>query len=137
MKFKYFSYPTRDPNRPWKRLPLIPIKIINNSNNKSIQVYALIDSGADKSLSTSEIAEILEIDLTKGKEETFSGIEGGMLTAYVINIDIQIIGDSRIIKIPIGFIPKWKYPYIILGQEGFFDYFKIIFDRKKFEIELK
>ena len=72
MKFRYIKFPTTDPKRKWISRPLIPIQIIGPKGKW--EGYALIDSGADRSLFHFEIGEIIGLDVLKGKIEYFSGI---------------------------------------------------------------
>ena len=136
MKFPYIKIPTSDPVKPWKPLPLIPIRVFDETGDSSLEILALLDSGADKSLFNAEIAKVLKIDLSTASEENFTGIEGGVLKAKVKTIHLQMVRDTEIFEVPIGFIENVGFS-AILGQEGFFDKFSITFNREKLEIEIK
>ena len=101
----------------------------------SVNVHALLDSGADKCLFNNQFGEEIGLDLEKGGEETFSGIEGGQIKAYLHKVHLQIIGDSNKISIVAGFTDA---PGVnaILGQEGFFDAFRVKFERDCDTVEI-
>ncbi len=136
MKFPYQKLPARDSSQRGKPVPLIPIKLFDHRKVASFECYALVDSGADKSLFNAEVARELTIDLRNAPEEPFSGIEGGVLMAKMANIFIQVTGDDKVFDIPVGFIENLNL-FGILGQEGFFDQFTVTFKRRKLELELK
>lgn len=127
MKFPYIKFPSSDPKRKWISRPYVPLKIIGQ---KGVwEGYGLIDSGADKSLFNTEIAEEIGLDLDESQPENFSGIEGGKLTAKLAKVKIQIAGFEEI-KIIAGFVNSPAVG-VILGQEGFFDEFRIKFERDR------
>lgn len=134
LSFKYKAI-TR-PNGDIVRTPSIPITLSGNSQTK-IEVIALIDSGADISIISQDIAELLSLDLSEQKDIS-RGIGGEVEVIntkmsvnikkgyenYTLNIPVQVIlGDS---KIP-----------IILGRAGFFDNFIISFNQRQERVFLK
>lgn len=135
MKFEYLKQPNfANPNRPWISRPLIPIRLSNKE--KHVEVFALVDSGADASLFHSSLAKELGIDLQTGQKQTFFGISGGVgVEVYLHVIRIQIIGASETIDIEAGFTDSLGVG-AILGQSGFFDHYHIKFERDKERIEI-
>ena len=114
--------------------PVIDIRLL--WNNKSTQYRVLIDSGADFCIFHSDVAEVLEIPIIKGKKITFYGTGGTPQIAYFHDIEIEIGGWPTVLYC--GFSSEMKsLPYGILGQTGFFDRFKIEFDYQSKRIELK
>lgn len=139
MKFKYkkikFKPTPAFPERKYLYKPIIPV--ILHYKKFSIGYEALIDSGADISIFHAEIAELLGIVVKKGKMETFGGITGDGAKAYFHNLTLET-GGIKFENIPIGFSYGISpQGYGILGQAGFFDKFRIIFDLKKEQIELR
>lgn len=130
MKFKYVKYGQI-------LRPVIPIKVKNK--NQEIGYYVLIDSGADICLFNAEIGEIIGLDIKKGKIKEVFGIGGKASFYYLHKIKIEVGGWEY--EINAGFMPSISgnlgMPYGVVGQSGFFEYFKVIFDRTKEEIELK
>ena len=75
------------------------------------------------------------IDVESGKEAKFGGVGGAGMHAYFHTIKVQV-GDYSY-DLYCGFsrdIPADGYG--ILGQVGFFDHFKVIFDNQAEEIEV-
>ena len=129
MKFKYAKY------GPTLR-PVIPIKL----KNKDLEIgyHVLVDSGADMCLFDAEIGEAIGIDIKKGKPAEVFGVGGKASIYYWHKIKIEIGGWDY--DIEAGFMPNVSghvMQYGIVGQKGFFEYFKVIFDRKSEEVELK
>lgn len=133
MKFPYVKVPTADPRRKWIARPIIPIKIFGPKG--SVTIDALIDSGADRSLFNIEIASEIGLDLKRCPVEKFSGIEAGVLLARIYKIPVQILGMDEKIEIPVGFTES-KGVVAILGQEGFFDAYRVKFERNRGIIEI-
>jgi hypothetical protein len=133
MKFPYIKTPQAYPIKKWLSRPLIPVIILGPKSN--IEILALIDSGADKCLFNAQIGREIGLEVEKGKPETFMGIEGGRLIAYVHKIKLQVVGIENIIEIEAGFVDS-PAADAILGQEGFFDAFKIKFEKDHNIIEI-
>lgn len=133
MKFRYIKFPSADPKRKWISRPLIPIQI--QGPKGKWEGYALIDSGADRSLFHFEIGKIIGLDISNGEIEYFGGIGGARIPAYLHLIKIQILGLSETISITAGFTDS---PGVaaILGQEGFFDAYRVKFERNRGIIEI-
>ncbi|MBU3964595.1 retroviral-like aspartic protease family protein [Patescibacteria group bacterium] len=133
MKFSYFKIPGNGPTGKWISRPIIPIMLIGPK--KSVMVDALIDSGADKCLFHSDIGREIGLDIEKGREEFFGGIEGGKIKTFIHKIQLRIIGTEKEIEIPAGFADV-SGVFAILGQEGFFDAYKIKFEKDHNSIEI-
>lgn len=127
---------------PYKKLPygvvrpIIPVEV--RYKDKSVNYFALVDSGADISLFHEEIGKILGIDIENGKKGYVSGVTQGELQAYYIH-EIELNVGGWPFKTLVGFMPTLsKNGHGLLGQKGFFDLFKSInFDYNKKEIEIK
>lgn len=134
MKFDYVKQPNfLNPEKPWISRPLIPVRLSYQS--KSLNVYALIDSGADASLFHSSIAKELGINFISGRKEKFFGISGDNIDVYFHKITLQIIGAAESIEIESGFTDS-KGVGAILGQAGFFENYHIKFERDKERLEI-
>ncbi|MEX2007591.1 MAG: aspartyl protease family protein [Candidatus Levyibacteriota bacterium] len=129
MKFRYKSY------GPGLLRPVIPIEIISGDNSVFYEV--LVDSGADSNIFSSEISNILGINLAKGDKGEVAGITGESKPFYFHYLDIKV-GGNLVRNVKIGFLKDiGKYAYGVVGQKGFFDIFVVKFDLLKKEIELK
>lgn len=138
MKFKYFKFPLGNRSGLFGSSilkPIIPIEL--NYGSKTVSYAALIDSGADFCLFDAGVAELLGLDVQKGKIEKFGGIQAANpATAFVHELTMSIGGWKH--KVPVGFsYDIAPHGYGILGQRGFFDIFVVKFDLAKEEIELK
>ncbi len=133
MRFPYLKLPSIIPGLKWTARPYIRIRLSGSQGNW--EGYALIDSGADRSLFNIQIAEALGLDLSEAPVENFGGIEGGNLKAKLHKVKAQIIGMNEEIEIMAGFIDS-NGVAAILGQDGFFDAYKIKFEKDHGVIEI-
>jgi hypothetical protein len=130
MKFKYKKF-SKDLYR-----PVIPIKVLNKE--KFINYEVLVDSGADICLFHSEVGTYLGIDVESGIRKVVTGVGGKVSQYFVHKINIEVGGWSY--EIEVGFIPNIGNSFVnygLVGQIGFFEYFQVIFDFSKEDIELK
>lgn len=117
--------------------PLIPITF--KSNNKSFDGYALIDSSSDYNILPVKVAKSLGLDLSGQPSYSILAAGGKTFMLYKSPTEINHIIKKRGCK----FI-KWKSfvyfsesdGYILLGESGFLNEFKVTFDGKKREIEI-
>ena len=133
MKYRYTSFFPPEKTLKWVKRPLIRIEVFGPKEKRVFD--ALVDSGADCSLFNLEIAELLEIDLSKAKERKFTGISGTVTGYYLPEVEIKVDGVDRPIKIPVCFLQSPTVG-LLLGEEGFFDSYRIKFekDHDTFEI---
>ncbi len=89
MKFDYYKVPTEDPKQPWRIYPLIPIRL--SAKGRTIQILALIDSGADTSLFHASIATKLGLDTDIGQTMSYNGIEGQSIMGHIHRVDLQVL----------------------------------------------
>ena len=115
------------------RTPSIPITL---KGKDSIDVVALLDSGADVSVIPKGIAEIIGLDLT-GKKSYADGI-GGRVEAIDSKLYLHIKKghEDYNFQMPIKVILEDTIP-IILGREGFFNKFVISFNQSELKFTLK
>lgn len=135
MKFPYRDLPAEPcPAFPdQKKISIPAIRVTLRCQSKLCDVYALVDSGAEKCIFPSEIGRALGLDVKSGKKGPIRGIDDIENTAYYHEIEVVIGG--RTLKILVGFMEKIPLP--ILGHDGFFDKFEIKFDYRKRVVELK
>lgn len=110
----------------WYR-PIIPVAL--RLNKVEFDYLALLDSGADFNVFHGGIAKILKIDLSKlRKPVVFGGIkEGSEGRGYFTAIDVGINGKFS--NTPVVFSNDIsENGYGILGQQGFFNLYKISFN---------
>ena len=124
IKFKYAA--RRD-----RQFPIIPIVLIKE--NVEINTDALIDSGANISVFREEIAECLEIVIEDGEEILLQGL-GGRIVGYAHKLKVRVDDDEFPCKVV--FSKEFTVGVNILGREGFFEYFQVIFNERDKEVML-
>lgn len=100
---------------------------------------ALIDSGADRCIFRSEIADELGItDLEKGIRYDFGGVaDGAQLVGYIHKIGISV-GSFPMYTLSAVFTRQMSgIADCLLGQNGFFDHFAVKLDLRRNEITIK
>lgn len=112
---------------------MVEIELIGN--NGSQKVLALLDSGADYSLFDYDLAIAAGIDVASGQDDKLTGIGGETQGKRLDKINIKVQDINNAVKIPACFIKNFSAGALI-GQEGFFDQYKIKFekDHDSFEI---
>jgi predicted aspartyl protease len=135
LKFSYTKVPVTDIYG--KKIgeayrPIVTLTLLHDS--RSLDVLALIDTGADECLFPGEFATILGHNLTKGKPRTFAGI-GGAITAYLHQTDIKL-GFHKL-RVNIYYSDDWnKWGFGLLGQNSFLTRFDAFFSRQNKEFSL-
>ncbi len=127
MKFEYKRY--------GKILrPVIPIKV--KYGDRAVRYEVLVDSGADICIFDGGIGDILAIDVESGERQSVGGIAGQSAPYYVHDVEIEVGGWPY--KIHAGFLRNVAggFNYGVVGQKGFFEFFKVKFDFSKAEVEL-
>lgn len=112
--------------------PLVDIAI--HSNFRIFKVRALVDSGASLSLFRPELARYLGLEIEQGRRIVLESITA-QIVAFIHDLKAEINGKK--FKLPIAFLATPHTSFNILGREGFFDQFVIIFDEEKKILRLK
>jgi hypothetical protein len=103
--------------------PLIPITLKKGS--KSVNTFALLDSGASISVFRPEIAKALNIQPNKNDVMRLGTANGGV-DIDVVSVNVQVRETS--FRAPVGFSSTEAAGFNILGREGFFYKFTIAFN---------
>ena len=104
----------------------------------SIDIMAILDSGADISVLPMEVGEQLGLDLAKNRSPC-SGIGGEVDTAENhVRVRISQGHENYTFEIPVKVVldPKASIP-VLIGRDGFFEKFEITFDEERERISLK
>jgi predicted aspartyl protease len=112
----------------------VPVAFING--DESFETTALLDSGADITAMNQEMAEVLGLDLS-GKRELCYGVTGhaeAVLTKVKISIGKNHEHYTMVVPVKVLLTENMKIP--LLGQVGFFDEFKITFDKTHQKVTL-
>jgi len=133
MKYRYTSFFPPDKTLKWIKKSIVLIEVFGPKDSKNF--YALVDSGADCSLFNIQVAEVLGIDLSNARLVKLTGISGQIDGYRLEKIKVKVDGLNESVEIPVCFI-KSPTVSLLLGQEGFFDKYRIKFekDHDTFEI---
>ena len=121
-------------------MPMLPI-VLHRDAESTLPIYALLDSGADKTLMPSDLASWLGInDFKAGTLEPTTGVGQQKVDVFFhSDIELELVGDGRRLTIEIGFIETLPTRRILplLGRT-FFSHFKsVTFEEGKEIMELK
>jgi len=125
MKYKYLTQVNSNPNRPHFRRPVVDVELFGPNGN--VKTIALVDSGADNCLFNIEFAKAIGVNLEQCEKSRTIGVEGGSKEVFLIDLDIQVKHLDKV-KVPVGFIES-RSVIGLLGQIGFFDAYRIKFER--------
>jgi hypothetical protein len=127
-RYRYFRHQIDD----YGKMPLLEVRL--RHGDEYIDIDCLVDSGAVDSMFNIDIADELGIDLEGLEERDYEGMDGNVVAGRVSKVSLEIRGLAQPVIIQAAFIEGNDIP--ILGQNGFFDSFKVCFQRYqgKFEI---
>lgn len=129
-------------NIPFKRIfphdiprACLPLTIANPTNNKSYNTYGIIDTGADECAFPAYIAEMIGINLTKGRSKVIA-TGNGHTTAYSHKVTLDIQG-FHVSNVLIDFLPNLHI--LLLGVKSFLNKSVLTIDypRQKFSLKSK
>ena len=115
--------------------PTVDVVFTNPKNGASVEARCLIDSGASSIVLNGEFAEVLGIDLRTGKEHKFQGIKGDPAVGYDHLLNMRLKQDTNEFLVECSLVPELKTTGL-LGQKGFFENYRVVFERAKKRIEL-
>lgn len=126
-----------DETRPdgYSYYPLLRVYLRNDVHLQN--VLALVDSGSTDCVFPASIAELLKINIPSGRPHQFHGFNFNPVQGYVHTIKLQVEGFPDWIDIDAVFFESEGIP--VLGQNGFFESYQVIFERwsRQFEISSK
>ena len=126
MKYKYTSFFPPDRTLKWIKKSIVPIEVFGPKDSRNFD--ALVDSGADCSLFNIQVAEALGIDLSSARPARLTGISGQINGYRLEKIKIKVEGLDDAVEIPVCFVESPTVS-VLLGQEGFFDKYRIRFEK--------
>ena len=112
--------------------PVIPLTL--QFRDKKKDFFALIDSGATVSIFRAEVADVLGIEIEKGKQLYLGGV-GGHIKGYLHRLKIEAAGKK--FNCPVVFSREYLVSFNLLGRQEFFKRFKIIFEEKRNRLKLE
>jgi len=133
MKYKYsvVSGQVNTDGR-YTRRPVVEVELSRGAQRRTF--LALIDSGADQIMMPAVVAAVFGIDRSKCPTRASTGISMEPINGFVAHLDFCIEHQAESFTAPVVFIDT-DIP-VLLGREGFFDFYRIKFeqDHDTFEI---
>jgi len=116
VEFDYARHRRRD-------VPLIPIRL--RSKNSWVEIWAYVDSGAFYSIFDDKVAELLGIEVYKGKKMLAVVGDGSFIPFYLHKMRMRLEEDE--FEMEVGFSAKLGVGFNLLGMD-LFDRYKVTFD---------
>ncbi len=115
--------------------PYLPVTIINPETKKELNVYALIDTGADECAFPASFALPLKHNLQAGCQKKIS-TGNGITIAYSHTVCIKVL-DFVTDKVLIDFMPNLNIP--LLGVKSFLSSFTLTinYPNLNFSLQIK
>lgn len=141
MKFKYSSVlatngtPLLDSRGKMVKRPILNLEI-TGKDGSIIEVIGVVDSGADTTTLNIQYADFLGVALNTSASQKIMGVGQEEIPMIRGEFTFKIKGlGSHIVKVPAWYVDS-KHVNILLGQEVFFEQFRIKFekDHDTFEI---
>jgi len=112
--------------------PVVKLSLIHQETKLIIE--ALVDSGANISIFSADVAESLGIDIESGKKMFLGGV-GGRILGYEHLVEMEIAG--RRFSSKVVFSREFLVSFNLIGRESVFDRFIICFNEKRRIVELR
>ena len=87
MKFQYTTTLATNTKGKLTKRPLIELELIGK--DRKLDVFGLIDSGADTTLMNIEYARELGIDFTRAQKKEFLGIGNSRVACYLSSVEMK------------------------------------------------
>lgn len=129
MKFEYSpAVGAVDSSGKQVKRPILELRLMDTKGNPVFNAVGVIDSGADTTVLNVQYAAPLGIDLDSAETKEIIGVGEGRVTVKIARIRMQIRKMNEEVEIPAWFVNSSNVN-ILLGQEGFFDAFRIKFEK--------
>ncbi len=127
MKFRYKQFPNPSGLAIERPIISVTLRSPNASRSSGIRFEALVDSGSDRCIFSTEVAELLDIDVLATDKVFYVGgvVAGARRPIYVHPVTISV-GEASFTS-EVGFMPDFsKSGHGLLGRVGFFDQFSFV-----------
>jgi len=121
-----FDYSISQSSSGFNYEPRVRVWIQNLETGVAVPIFALVDSGATHTVAHSQVADVLAIARSRDTH-TFIGI-GGEVGGFTHTVGVRLDGDTHAHEITCAFADGCVMG-ALLGQDGFFDHFKITFEK--------
>ena len=137
MKFKYSGTLALDSKGRMVKRPMLKLELTLKDGRK-IYPLGLIDSGADQTMVNIAYAKELGVDLNKAAPRQMNGIANNSVSTLLATFPLKSPELGEEVVVPACYVDSRNVD-ILIGQEGFFDTYRIKFekDHDSFEITKK
>jgi hypothetical protein len=135
MKYQYTATPYFNTKGRLTKRPIVEVELRGAS--RTLKGLGLIDSGADTTIMNIEYAKILGIPLDQSRTKEFIGIAADPMRCFIGSVSLKVQHVPTPVTTAVAFIDSPSVD-ILLGQEDFFEHFRIKFekDHDTFELQL-
>lgn len=102
--------------------PAVPVQLEDLADAPQL---CLLDSGATSNRFPAWLAEAAGLSLEDALDVDEIALGGMRTTGHLLHVDLTI-GDVRF-RAPAWFCEPWNFAFALLGQEGFFRFFRVTF----------
>ena len=115
--------------------PRLRVIFLHPTIKREIWLFGLVDSGAAETILHIKMAKLLGIDdVASGEKVLYTGI-GGEVEGYRHPLHMQVVGDRKKDEVMCAFAEIADID-CLLGQRGFFENYKVIFEKYKNQFEV-
>lgn len=114
--------------------PVVPIEI-QDGHDKWHQFFGYLDSGAGYSVFHIDVAEVLNVNIYKGRKIYLTVGDGAKIESFVHKLPVRFAGQEFMAEI--SFSPSLGIGTNIVGMKSFFDNFLICFNNKRKMVEVR
>jgi hypothetical protein len=135
MKFRYTAYGTfaESPGVSVVHRPTVPI--VFRGPRGSISRLGLVDTGSDFTLAPKWVAEVIGVSLDASPVGLMAGIEGIPIKTRATLVDLTLRKKTKSIELA-SHVHFAEQDYVLLGSEGFLEFFTATFDWAQKTLEL-
>ncbi|MGZ8701634.1 MAG: hypothetical protein ACXWZY_05030 [Gaiellaceae bacterium] len=120
MRYAFVELPAEHPGaRSQLVRPVVPVQVEDLDIAPQL---CLVDTGSTANRFGAWLAEAVGIDLA-GAPETEVAVGGAVTTARHVRCDLTVAGMRY--EAPVSFCDPWPFAFHLLGQEGFFRFFRL------------
>jgi len=119
VRFPYLELPGE--RQPWLR-PVVPVQI---EGLEEAPHLCLLDSGATANRMGAELAELAGVPLEAPLAVDEIAVAGLRTTGRCVRVDLTVAAHR--FDAPVWFCDPWPFGFGLLGQEGFFRFFRVTF----------
>jgi hypothetical protein len=102
-----------------------PALLVQLEGLSDVPYACLVDSGAVANRLPATLATRAGLPLEDALDEDRIAVAGLATTGWLLRVDVSVSGET--LDLPVWFCDPWPWSFGLLGQEGFFRYFRVTF----------